>query len=120
MSGTGDMLYVASGREDEDGLKTSLIHGYSTQGALTHARSIEIMGMQHITDIAEDPATGFLWVLGFSMYHVPEYPNPTVAPFYYPCLASVRPDDDRVQAVSLHNPGSHDLALPLSIVYTGM
>jgi hypothetical protein len=54
------------------------------------------------------------------MYHVPEYPNPTVAPFYYPCLASVRPDDDRVQAVSLHNPGSHDLALPLSIVYTGM
>jgi hypothetical protein len=120
MSGATDMLYVASGQQDEDDFNTSLIHGYSTQGALAHARLIEIADMQHIADIAEDPATGNLWVLGFSMYYVPEYPNPTVQPFYYPCLASVGPDEDRVRAQSLYDLGTHDLALPLSIVWTGM
>ncbi len=120
MSETTDMLYVASSRQNEDDIYTSLIHGYSTQGALTHARLIEIAGMQHVVDIAEDPATSSLWVLGFSMYYLPEYPNPTVPPFYYPCLASVGADSDRVEAQSLYDPGSHDLAFPLSIVWTGM
>ncbi len=119
MSRTAEMLYVASGRQDADDINTSLIHGYSTQGALTHARLIKIKDMQHVAGISEDPATGCLWVLGFSMYYVPEYPNPTVPPFYYPCLASVEPDSDSVYARSLYDPGSHDLALPLSVLWTG-
>jgi hypothetical protein len=75
--------------------------------------------MQHVAGITEDPATGRLWVLGFSMYYVPEYPNPMTTPFYYPCLASVEPGNDHAHAQSLFDPGSHDLAFPLSIVWTG-
>ena len=120
MSGTASMLYVASGWHNEDNVDTSLIYGYSTQGPLTRARVITIDGMQHIAGITEDATTGQLWILGFNMYSVPEYPNPTIPPFYLPCLANVAPGNDHVQAQSLYDPGSHDLAFPLSIVWTGI
>jgi hypothetical protein len=119
MSKTTGMLYLASSQQKEGSVDTSMVHGYSTQGVLTHARSIEIVDMQHPVGIAEDPSTGCLWVLGFNMYYVPEYPNPTTWPFYYPCLARVEPDSDVAHAQSLSDPGSHDLALPLSILWTG-
>jgi hypothetical protein len=120
MSGTEDMLYLASGRQNDDEPETGLIYGYSTQGPLARARRIEIAGMQHVVGITEDPATGCLWVLGFNMYNVPEYPNPMLPPFYLPCLAQITRGSIRAEALSLYDPGTHDLAFPLSIVWTGM
>jgi hypothetical protein len=77
--------------------------------------------MGHITDITEDPATGSLWVVGFTM---PVYMTSLPAnlsqltQFYDPYLAEVPYDSDGpVSATNLSSAG--DLALPLSIVWTG-
>jgi hypothetical protein len=79
--------------------------------------SIVINGMQHVTGITEDPATGTLWVVGFNMIEeIPMYPDPTQPPFYYPCLARVSSNGDSVEVTDLL--GSSDLGLPMSIEWT--
>jgi hypothetical protein len=50
------------------------------------------------------------------MESVPEFPDPTQPPFYYPCLAKIPSDGEDVQVMSLL--GSSDLGLPMSIVWT--
>ncbi|MFC1764139.1 hypothetical protein ACFL6U_18950 [Planctomycetota bacterium] len=54
------------------------------------------------------------------VFDIPLYPNPYLEPFYYPVLAQVEPNNDQVQVESIYDPGSHDLALPLSILWTGI
>jgi hypothetical protein len=77
--------------------------------------------MGHITDITEDPSTGALWVVGFTMpvYMTTLPVNLSQLPqFYDPYLAEVSYDSDGpVSATHLSSAG--DLALPLSIMWTG-
>jgi hypothetical protein len=75
--------------------------------------------MHNVTSITEDPQTGTLWVAGFCMYNIPLYPDPTRSAFYTPCLAEIPKDSDDINAVSLYDPDVHDLAMPMSIIWTG-
>jgi hypothetical protein len=119
VSRTTDMLYLASATLDPLDPESTTIYAFSTLGAITLEKSIAIHGMQHVTSMAEDSRAGTLWVAGFSMPKIPEYPNPTRPAFYYPHLASVSFENDNVQLLPLFDPSSHDLALPMSILWTG-
>ena len=116
MSNATDMLYLASAQYNSEDYNSSVILGFSTNGNLTLIRSITITNMQLAISITEDPVTGSLWVVGFNMDNIPQYPDPTKQPFYYPRLAKVPLDSNNIQAQSLF--GSHDLAMPLSAVWT--
>ncbi|MEE8576194.1 MAG: hypothetical protein V3T31_02965, partial [candidate division Zixibacteria bacterium] len=118
-SKTTDMLYLTSAAYNPADPNATVVYCFSTNGSLSLERSVTINGMQHITGITEDPQTGTLWVVGFKMYDIPLYPNPYQPAFYYPYLANIFLDSDDVQLRSLYNPGSHDLALPMSILWTG-
>jgi hypothetical protein len=39
--------------------------------------------------------------------------------FYYPFLAKIPKDGGTVELLPLYDPDSHDLALPMSILWTG-
>jgi hypothetical protein len=53
------------------------------------------------------------------MYDIPLYPNPFLPAFYYPYLVKISNDGDDVEHLPLYEPASHDLALPMSILWTG-
>lgn len=118
MSDSTNMLYMASSLLNPTDPNLSVIRGFSTTAALTFTRTITINSMHQITGITEDPETGTLWIVGFSMFDLPDSPNPNDEPFYYPYLAAVPAGINNVDAVPLSGP-SNDLALPLSIVWTG-
>jgi hypothetical protein len=108
-------LYLTSSKNAPDA-NSDVIYGLSTE-TLGPERTITIDGMGHITSIVEDTVTGSLWVAGFTMVDIPEYPSATAPPFYYPYLAEVPyGNDGPIQAISLS--GVSDLALPLSIAWT--
>ncbi len=115
VSDVTDRVYLTSGQSGQDSY-TATIYGFSKEN-LALEKSVTINGMNHVTGITEDPSTGTLWVVGFNMADIPDYPNPTQAPFYYPCLASIPSGSDNAQVVPLL--GSYDLGLPMSIVWTG-
>jgi hypothetical protein len=82
--------------------------------------------MQHVTSIIEDPVTKSLWVAGFSFNYIPDRQEilenyQFAAPFYRPYLAKVpvEPNDVNVTAVNIWGAGGSDLAMPLSICWTG-
>jgi hypothetical protein len=118
MSDSTDMLYLASALYNPDKTDSAVVYGLSTTGSLSFERLITINGMHHVTSIAEDPTTGSLWIAGFNMEQIPQYPNPFQLPFYYPYLAEVQSDSDSGQAIPLFDLGSHDLALPMSVIWT--
>lgn len=112
-------LYIASSMCEPDANSASL-YVISTAD-LTLVQSITINNMGHITDITEDPLTGTLWVVGFTM---PEYMTYLPADlsqmpqFYLPYLAAVSyGSSGPVQATHLSD--AADLALPLSIAWVG-
>ena len=118
VSHDGATLYLASGQRNPQNPNDSVIYGLSTEDfALT--RSITIEGMQQATSITEDPASGTLWVAGFSMPEIPAWPSATEEPFYLPRLAEVPLGAESVSAVPISDPAQHDLALPTSILWTG-
>ncbi|MHC4566664.1 MAG: hypothetical protein ACYTE3_13010, partial [Planctomycetota bacterium] len=104
VSKTTDMLYLASATTDPLDPESTVIYGFSTGGP----------------SMAEDSQTGALWVAGFNMRNIPVYPNPTQRAFYYPHLARVSFENGDVQLLPLFDPASHDLALPMSILWTGI
>ena len=112
------MLYLASAQYNPADTNSTVIYGLSMDGALALQRSITINGMQHVTGITEDPVTGSLWVIGFNMEAVSLYPNPFQPPFYHPYLAEIGQDNKKISLKSLLDPISHDLALPMSIIWT--
>jgi hypothetical protein len=88
-------------------------------------QTIDVNGMGHITDITENPVTGTVWVVGFTMpdyiadvgYQFPSSLS-QIPQFYEPNLAEVPYDSNGpIQAISLLD--ASDLALPMSIVWTG-
>jgi hypothetical protein len=121
LSTAQDKIYLASSL-NAAGANSSSIYGFSTEGTLTLVREITVSGMGHVTGITEDPTTGTLWVAGFSMepLEYPEYPDPYALPFYEPNLAEVPIDSNNVNAICTSSADpNNDLALPLSIVWTG-
>jgi hypothetical protein len=74
--------------------------------------------MQHITSITEDP-NKTLWVAGFNFNSTPDPHRPIdllAAPFYDPYIAKIPLEANTVSASILD---ANDLAMPLSIVWTG-
>ena len=124
VSNTKDRMYIASSQNDPDA-NSDLLYVLSKQD-LNIIRPIEINGMGHITDITEDPTTGTLWVVGFTMSEIPDYidteDEPFVGPFYEPYLAGIPYEGNGpVEAMPLSAPilyPDNDLALPLSIIWT--
>jgi hypothetical protein len=119
VSNTKDRLYMASSQNDPDANSDSL-YALSKQD-LNIVRTIEINGMGHISDITEDPITGTLWVVGFTMSEIPDCIEVNVEPFYEPYLARIPYDSNDVEAMCLSDPvlyPDNDLALPLSIMWT--
>ncbi len=119
MSETTDMLYLTSSANNPEDSNSTVIYGFSTEDTMALERSVTINGLQHITGLTEDPQTGTLWIAGFNMYNVPLYPNPNRPAFYYPYLAKLSLDSDNFRLIPLFDPVSHDLALPMSILWTG-
>ena len=115
VSDVTDMVYLTSGQTNEEAYVTT-IYGLSKEN-LVLERSVVINGMHYVTGITEDPSTGTLWIIGFNMTDIPDYPNPTESPFYYPCLASIPLGSNDAQITALT--GSYDLGLPMSIIWTG-
>ncbi len=117
VSNTTGMLYLASGQYNPADINSTVVHGMSLED-LSLQRSITVNGMHHVAGITEEPATGSLWIVGFNMDSFPQWPNPFQPPFYHPCLAEVPYGSNIVQAESIYDPDTHDLALPTSIVWT--
>jgi parallel beta helix pectate lyase-like protein/dockerin type I repeat protein len=81
-------------------------------------RQIMIEGMGHVTDITEDPSTGIIWVIGFTMETIPDYVPVADPPFYRPYMAKIPyGGSGPIQAKDI---GSNcNLTLPLSIAWMG-
>jgi hypothetical protein len=116
ISDSTDMLYLTSAQYNQPDVNATVVHGFSTDETLELNRSVTINNMQHVTGITEDPITATLWAVGFNMEDIPESPDPTQPPFYHPCLAKIPYGSDNPQVTALL--GSHDLGLPMSIVWT--
>ena len=115
MSSTTATLYLASAQYNPADASSTTVHGFSVGETLTLEKSITINSMQHVTGITEDTTEGCLWVVGFNMDYIPQYPNPTQPAFYDPYLAKVPYDSNSAQAQPIS--GSDDLALPMSILW---
>lgn len=120
VSQTSGALYLTSAVYNQADPDSTVIYKLSTQSGLALEKSVTIDGVQHVTGITEDPATGTLWIAGFNMPDAPKDPDPAQPAFYYPHLASISSVDDRVQVLPLFDPASHDLAMPMSILWTGV
>jgi hypothetical protein len=120
VSETVGTLYLASAASNQAYPESTVVYKLSTQGALVLEKSITIDGLHHVTGMTEDPTTGTLWITGFNMHDIPQDPDPTQPAFYYPYLASISNVDDSVQVIPLFDPASHDLGLPMSILWTGV
>jgi len=112
-------LYLASSMVEPDATSASL-YVLSTAD-LTLVQTITINNMGHITDIAEDPITGTLWVAGFTMPQYMTYLPADLSQmpqFYHPYLAAV-PYGGSGPVQAEHLSDAADLALPLSIAWVG-
>lgn len=118
-SKTTDMLYLTSALLDPVDSESTTIYGFSTQGPLTLAKSINVLGLQHVTSMTEDPLSGTLWVAGYFLLDPPLYPNPTQPAFYYAQVAKLPSDGSDYKLLPLYAPVLHDLSLPMSILWTG-
>jgi hypothetical protein len=116
-------LYVASSLGQPDACSTSL-YIISKQDLLQssgdpNVQTIIVNGMGHITDITENPATGEVWAVGFTIpKYIEQLPGAlaSMPEFYDPNLVEIPyGSSGPVQAISLSD--ANDLALPLSIVY---
>jgi hypothetical protein len=112
VSSAKNMLYIASALHCQTDPNLTVIHGFST-ATLAPARTITVFGMHHVTGITEDPVTNALWVTGFNLNS-----NPAPSPFYDPYLAKVPLDTNDVNALCISG-ADYDLAMPLSICWTG-
>jgi hypothetical protein len=127
VSDTTGMLYLASSQNDPCSDSTS-VYAMSTEDLIQspadpNIQTIKINDMGHITDMTHDPVTGTLWVVGFQMGDIPDFVEPTEEPFYEPYIAqipyrSAGPVDANCISDSVPGP-ENDLALPISIVWTG-
>jgi hypothetical protein len=119
VSNAGHMLYMGSSLNTPDDTSVEL-KGLSTDDFTTITRTVTISNMGHITDITEDPVTGTIWAVGFKMTTIPPEISLPSGPFYEPYLAKIPYNSSAVTAVAISSGGVNDLALPLSVVWTGI
>jgi hypothetical protein len=119
-------LYVASAENPPDAESTKVYVLSAT--SLNVVRSVTIRHMGHITDMAEDPDSGLLGVVGFQMLRIPsepEFQGTTLleqAPFYEARFARIPYDSNGpVEAVCPAGASGNGeiMTLPLSIVSIG-
>jgi len=133
VSNTAGRLYLGSSLNEPDASST-VIFGIPVEQLIASddprsvvTVNIEVDGMGHVTDIAEDPSTGTLWVVGFTMSNIPsedQIQNASILneePFYRPSLSRIPCCNGGAQLVQLpeHSDAGFDLALPLSIAWIG-
>jgi hypothetical protein len=124
VSSATKVLYLTSSLYNEMDPNSKVIYGFSTVD-FNLVRTITVHEMQHVTGITEDPSTRTLWVTGYNMNcelpRFPSSPSPIAGPFYDPYLAKVPQGTNDVNAVCIldANYADYDLAMPLSIVWTG-
>jgi hypothetical protein len=119
VSKTTGKLYLASALLDPVNPETTTVYGFSTLGDLALETSVAIPGLQHVTSMTEDSQSGTLWVVGFIVCDLSPYPTPTRPAFYYARLAKISLADKDVEMLHLFAPASHDLSLPMSVLWTG-
>jgi hypothetical protein len=133
VSSITDQLYLASSLNDPNADSTSLYiiskDDLMEPNGPNNIERISIEGLGHITDITEDPTTGTLWVIGFTMLNIPSLIDDSTyqsmqKPFYEPYLARIPTPCGScgiVQAEQLsdYSDPAFSLALPLSVVWTG-
>ena len=116
VSDSAGMIYLVSGQSDPSHPQATTVYGFATED-LTLKRRITVENMPLATDLAEDPATGALWVVGFDLEEseldVKDWDDVGES-FYQPCLARIS-SDGAVESIDIS--GDHDLALPLSILW---
>jgi hypothetical protein len=120
---TDGRLYITSLLSEPDAAST-LLYAVQYSNYPANVETVEIPGLGHITDIAEDPVTGTVWAVGYSIAEIPQIldsPRPQdildQPPFYAPYIAKISSDLQNVQVASA---GSDvNLALPLSVVWMG-
>jgi hypothetical protein len=126
ISSDASKLYLASCENRPDANSVKLYVLSSQDLSLSH--TIEIRNMGHITDIAEDPVTGTICVVGFQMPAIPSESQIQDAdtilrqtPFYKPRVATVRcGDDGPIEAARPTGDATiNDMALPLSVTWAG-
>lgn len=116
-----DRLFLASSLNATNATTSSL---YAMDIASPqHAQVIEIQDMGHITGITEDPHTGALWVLGFSIPKVPtqeEIHSGSIlgqGSFFKGHMAKIEPEEPGpVRAAELTESGK-EWTVPFSIVW---
>ena len=125
VSNQAGRVYLASGYRDEQGRNRSYVYGFSmADGSLECI--VTINDMQIITGISADPATGTLWVVGYNLdahaLAAESYLYISES-FYQARLVSIPHAETAVREVMAHAIASsdqyrsHDLILPLSIVW---
>ncbi|MCP4708407.1 MAG: hypothetical protein GY869_07275 [Planctomycetes bacterium] len=116
ISDDGNTLYLTSSQNSPDAT-TSTLMGLSTVD-LTVVRSVTINDMGHITTVVQDPTNQTVWAAGFKMTNIPQYPDSSYPPFYFPYLAQVPAgSDDPVSAVAMS--GATNMSVPMSMVWIG-
>jgi len=88
-----------------------------------HGRLFEVVGMDQVTGLAEDPGTGAVWVTGIVLEDVPAAFDSTTMldvlnrpPFYSGCVASLMVDQQTpVEARPVVSGGERTLSLPLAV-----
>jgi len=83
---------------------------------MSRTRKITVNSMHRITGITEDPTDGTLYVVGFTMDNIPEFPDETALPFYEARYTKIPYGSTNATAQALG--GSHDLAMPMSVLWT--
>ena len=117
VSDSTGLIYLTSAQVHPEDSGSTVVYGFSLLD-LSLQRQVVVQGLQHITGLTEEPGTGCLYAVGFTMIEpVPDYPSALAAPFYYPCLAEIPDRVDTVEAVVLTGSGDYDLALPTSIIW---
>ncbi len=116
-------LYLASALNKPDARTTRLYVMDKNAPHVWKDVGIDIDGMGHMTGITEDPTTGTVWTVGFTIPKVPteaevNKATPETMPcFYKPCLARIEHPGGK-PVVTAFRP---DLTwmLPISVVWTG-
>jgi hypothetical protein len=115
LSDRTEMLYLASARPNPDDSDATVIKGFSTE-TLASVRNISVDAIQHVTAITEDPTTGTLWVVGFTIKGLRHFSQ---IPVLRADVAKIRMGAANATAMDLAYLGCTDVEVPTSILWTG-
>jgi hypothetical protein len=114
-------------------MSAAKVYSFSLGEDLVSQQTITINGLQHIASITDDPVNKRLWIVGFNIDYTQvdsdyaEFMHPGLSAFYAPYWASMSynsseeeiSDSNELDLDANMISGQHNLALPISIVWTG-